>query len=162
MEKNFKCISTFKISEFNTYTFVICKELKKNIEYITKLLNLDKVPKKLFDDYKLKSDFEKNLYTDNFEVSFIGLGGEGVNKCDNNNLYKTFGRLGRSVHHQNKKYFIHLIENDINIIKNQIVSYILGYYNFNEFKSDKIKDKTKICFYHPKKKIIKEVTSAIY
>ena len=49
MEKNFKCISTFKISEFNTYTFVICKELKKNIEYITKLLNLDKVPKKLFD-----------------------------------------------------------------------------------------------------------------
>ena len=84
MEKNFKCISTFKISEFNTYTFVICKELKKNIEYITKLLNLDKVPKKLFDDYNRD------------KVVLIGTGSQGErnsalskianNFCDKANL----------------------------------------------------------------------------
>jgi leucyl aminopeptidase len=168
MEKNFKCISLLKKTGINVYIFVICQKLKQNIEYITDLLKLDKIPKKLFDDYKLTSDFKKIIYTDNFEVHFFGIG----NKCDNKNLYKTYGHIGKSLQ-QNKKYLVHLCDGDginnknnananINIIKNQIISFILGYYNFNEYKSDKKKDKTEVFFYYPKRRIIKEVQNSIY
>ena len=160
MEKNFKCISTFKKTNIDTYIFVICKELKKNIEYITNLLKLDKIPKKLFEDYKLKLDFNKKLYTDNFEVLFIGI--SEINKCDKNNLYKTFGSIGKSIQEKNRKYLIHLVGDDIDIIKNQIISYILGYYNFDEYKTNKIKDTTETFFYHPKRKIINYIQDSIY
>jgi hypothetical protein len=68
MEYNFKSSNIFKKTNIDTYIFVICNDLKKNIEAIKKLLELEKIPKKLFDDYKLKSNFEKKMYTDNFEI----------------------------------------------------------------------------------------------
>ena len=155
MNKNFKCISTFKKENIDTYIFIICKDLKKNIEYIINLLNIETIPKKLFDDYKLKSDFQKKLYTDNFEVVFVGLN-------DVNNLNKTFSSLGKNTQGNNQKYLIHLVGDDINNIKNQIISYILGYYNFEEYKTNKVKDKTETFFYHPKKKVIKCIQDSIY
>jgi leucyl aminopeptidase len=155
MNNNLKCISMFKKKNIDTYIFIICKDLKKNIEYIINLLNIETIPKKLFDDYKLKSDFQKKLYTDNFEVVFVGLN-------DINNLNKTFASLGKNAQGNNKKYLIHLVGDDINNIKNQIISYILGYYNFEEYKTGKVKDITETFFYHPKKKVIKCIQDSIY
>ena len=68
MESNFKTCNIFKKKNIDVYIFVICNDLKKNIESIKNLLDLKNIPKKLFDDHKLKSNFEKSMYTDNFEI----------------------------------------------------------------------------------------------
>ena len=38
----------FNIKNIDIYIFVICSDLKKNIEKIQKLLNIEKLTKKLF------------------------------------------------------------------------------------------------------------------
>jgi len=160
MEHNFKCVSTFKKTNIDIYIFIICNNLKDNIEYISKLLNINKIPKKTFDDYKIKDNFEKTIYTDNFEVLFIGLGKE--NKCSNENLYETFGKLGVNMYNNKKNILIHLISNDENTLRNQIISYILGYYNFTDFKTNSHKDNHITYFYHPKKKYKNIINQSIY
>jgi leucyl aminopeptidase len=160
MEHNFKYVSTFKKTNIDIYTFIICNNLKNNIEYISKLLNISKIPKKIFDDCKLKDSFEKTIYTDNYEVLFIGLGKE--NKCNNENLYEAFGKLGVNMYKNEKNVLVHLVSDDENIIKNQIISYILGYYNFTDFKTDSHKDNHITYFYHPKKKYKNIINEAIY
>lgn len=163
MENNFKTCNSFKKNNIDTYIFVICNDLKKNIESIKKLLNIEKIPKKLFDDYKLKSNFEKKMYTDNFEILFYGLSEE--KKCDNKNLYETFGKIGKlisSTDYNKKKILVNLILYDLNIIKNQVASYILGFYHFDNFKSEKDINKSITYFYHPKSKFKNIINQAIY
>ena len=160
MEKNFKYTSVLKKNNIGIYIYVICNNLKKNVEKITEQLNLDNIPKKLFDDYKLKSSFEKKLYTDNFEVLFVGVGSE--NKCDNQHLYNTFGSIGKRMLNENKNILISLVGDDINIIKNQVCSYILGFYHFTDFKTDKHNNKSITYFYLPKKKNKYAIESSIY
>jgi leucyl aminopeptidase len=160
MENNFKYVSTFKKTNIDIYIFIICNNLKDNIEYISKLLNINKIPKKTFDDYKIKDNFEKTIYTDNFEVLFIGLGKE--NKCSNENLYEIFGKLGVNMYNNKKNILIHLISNDENTLRNQIISYILGYYNFTDFKTNSHKDNYITYFYHPKKKYKNIINQAMY
>ena len=152
---------TIKIKKnIDKYIFIICNDLKKNIENIQKLLDIEKIPKKIFDDYSLKTSFEKNMYTDNFEIIFIGVGKE--HKCDNNHLYNIFGKLGKSIFNDNKKILVQLVSDESIIIKNQIISYILGFYEFTDYKTDKINNKTNTYFYHPKKKFKKIIEKSIY
>ena len=160
MEKNFKYTTILKKNNIDIYIFVICNNLKKTVEKITTQLNLDKVPKKLFDDYKLKTSFEKNLYTDNFEILFVGVGQE--NKCDNQHLYNIFGSIGKRMLNEHKNIMISLVGDDINIIKNQVCSYILGFYQFNNFKSIKHNNKTVTYFYSEKRKFKNSIEGAIY
>lgn len=156
----FKFISTVKKKNIDIYIFIICNNLRGNLEYISKILDLQNIPKKIFDDCNLKSNFEKKMYTDNFEVIFLGVAEEY--KCDNKNLYKTFGRISKELNNQNKKILIHLVGDDLYNIKNQIISYILASYKFNEFKTDIKKNMSTIFFYHPKKKFKELVESSIY
>ena len=163
MEYNFKFSNILKKKNIDTYIFIICSDLKKNIENIKKLLELEKIPKKLFDNYKLKSNFEKKMYTDNFEIIFYGLSED--KKCDNKNLYETFGTIGKNIsssEYNNKKVIINLVGNNTNIIKNQVISYILGFYHFDNFKSEKEINKSITYFYHSKKKFKKDIELAIY
>ena len=160
MNNNFKHISKFKKTNIDTYIFIICNNFKKNIEYISSLLDIKKIPKKIFDDYSLKNSFEKKMYTDNFEILFIGIGKE--HNCDNNNLYHVFGKIGKKMNGENKKILIHLVTDENIIIKNQIISYILGFYEFTDFKSEKINNKITTFFYHPKKKFKKLIEKSIY
>jgi leucyl aminopeptidase len=162
MNNSFNYISKIKKQNIDIYVFIICNNLKKNIEYIIKLLDIGKIPKKIFDDYSLKTNFTKKMYTDNFEILFVGIGKE--NNCNNNNLYNVFGKIGKNMYDENKKILIHLITDDNIIIKNQIISYILGFYKFTDFKSEQKNSKimTHTFFYHPKKKFKKLIENSIY
>jgi hypothetical protein len=60
MNNNFKICSTFK-KNIDIYIFILCGNLKKNIEHITKLLDIDSIPKKLFNDYNSSHNFEKKF-----------------------------------------------------------------------------------------------------
>ena len=73
MNKNFKYTPIFKKKNIDLYIFIICNEMKKNIEYIKNILNIKKLPKNLFENYKLTTEFQKNLYLDNTEILFIGI-----------------------------------------------------------------------------------------
>lgn len=160
MSNNFNYISKFKKKNIDTYIFIICNNLKKNIDHISTLLDIGKIPKKFFDDYSLKTNFEKNLYTDNYEILFIGVGKE--HNCDNNYLYNIFGKIGKKIHNENKKILINLVTDENIIIKNQIISYILGFYEFTDFKTEKKINKINTFFYHPKKKFKKLIEKSIY
>jgi leucyl aminopeptidase len=161
MINNFNYTSNFKKNNIDLYIFIICNNLKKNIEYISSLLDIEKIPKKIFDDYSLKDSFKKNMYTDKFEVLFIGIGKKY--SCDNNHLYNIFGIIGNEMNNEiNKKILIHLVTDENIIIKNQIISYILGFYEFTDFKSTHPKNKIITSFYHPKKKFKNVIKNSIY
>ena len=135
----------------------------KNIASITKLLNIENIPKKFFDENKnkIKTNFEKILYTDNFEVLFIGLNDN--KSCDNKSLYQAFGTIGKKMNSENKKILINLVGNDKNTIRNEVISYILGFYKFNDFKTTgHDKNYFETFFYHPKKKFKNDITQSIY
>ena len=161
MDKNFKYTSLIKKSNIDLYIFVICGNFKKTIENIKNLLNINKIPKKIFDDYSPKEDYEKKLIFDNYEILFISLKEE--KKCDNNNLYKTFGKLGKDMSLMiNKNIFINLVGTNINIIRNQVISYILGFYEYTEFKTSPKKKLSYNYFYSPVKKIKNIIENSIY
>jgi leucyl aminopeptidase len=160
INKNF--FYTNKINKnIDTYIFIMCSEIKKEILSIQKLFKLEKFPKKMFNDIDIKSNFEKIFYTDKYEILFIGLNCKKDN-CNNENLYNIFGNLGKKVFNSDKKIFIQLIGNDLNILKNQITSYILGFYKFNDLKTNKKNIKTETFFYHKNKKLEKDIENFIY
>jgi leucyl aminopeptidase len=161
MDKNFKYISTIKKNNIDLYIFVICNNFKKNVENIKNLLNLTKIPKKIFDDYSPKEDYEKKLILDNYEILFVSLKEE--KKCDNNNLYKIYGKLGKNMSQElNKNIFINLVGTNINIIRNQVISYILGFYEYNEFKTGPKKKLAINYFYSSIKRIKHILENSIY
>jgi len=160
MDKNFKYINTLKKTKVDLYVFVICSNFKKNIEYIKKILKIDKLPKKLLEDIKLNTNFEKTLYLDNYEILLYGLSSE--NKCNNENLYHVFGNIGKNMYSKNKNALIHLVDSDEIVIKNQIISYILGYYYFTDFKSNSTNNNNISYFYSPKKKLKNIINNSIY
>ena len=160
MDSNF--LYTNNLKKKDIYIFTICNNLKKNIASIKEKLNIKSIPKKIFNnDDDIESDSKKVLYTDNFEVIFYT-----INKnenCDNNKLYNLFGKIGKSSSESiNKKILVSIVGDNENIIKNQVVSYILGFYNFVDFKSNKSNNKIKVYFYHPKKLYKKIIENSIY
>ena len=135
--------------------FVLCNDLKNKVAEIFEKLKINfKIPKTFFDEYKLnKTTTEKRLYFDDYEILFIFLGKN--EKCNNKNLYEVYGNLGKKLYDEKKNVQINLFdETDKNIIKNEIISYILGNYDFTNFKTDtNISDKIKnTYFYYQKKK----------
>ena len=66
------------------------------------------------------------------------------------------------MYNEKKNILINLVNNTENIIKNQIISYILGFYQFNDFKTDKKKNNFKTYFYSDKKKLKKCCEESIY
>ena len=66
------------------------------------------------------------------------------------------------MNNEKKNILLHLVTDDDIIIKNQIISYILGFYKFTDFKSDKQISKVNTFFYHPKKKFRSLIVKSIY
>ena len=159
MDKNFKYINTIK-KNVDLYIFVICGNFKKNIENIKKTLKIEKLPKKLLEDINLNTNFEKMLYIDNYEILLHGLSNN--HKCNNENLYHVFGNIGKSISNKNKNVLVQLVGDDEIIIKNQIISYILGFYHFTNFKSDIFINNNVSYFYTPKKKLKNIINNSIY
>ena len=161
MNKNFKYTSSIKKTNIDLYIFIICSNFKKSIENIKLLLNINKIPKKIFDDYSPKEDYEKKLILDDYEILFIALKEE--KKCDNNNLYKTFGKLGKDMSlTTNKNIIINLVGTSTNIIRNQVISYMLGFYEYTEFKTAPKKKLAINYFYSSVKKIKNIVENSMY
>jgi leucyl aminopeptidase len=160
--EKFKYIGTIK-KGINKYIYVICDKLKDTVKEIIKKHGIKKIPKTLFEDYKYNDGIERTLYTDNYEIVFYWMGLK--NKCSNENLYELMGKIGKRQHNENdKKVLINLVSDDLVIIKNQVISYILGYYQFSQFKTTGDDDKMKniTYFYHKKKKFGKDIENYIY
>ncbi len=138
----------------DVYIFVLCDNYKIHINNIKKILNIDKIPKKMFNDFHFKESFEKTLYTDKHEIIFYGIPKE--KKCSNESLFTTFGSIGKRMNDNgyfNKNICISLVGDDKHIINNEIVAYILGSYQFNQLKTNKSdkENNIKTYFYHRKK-----------
>lgn len=142
------------LKKMDRYVFFLCSDVKKDLSRIQKLLNIEKIPKKLIEDFKGKVGDEKILYLDDKEVYFIGYGKN--DKCDESTLYNIMGSLGRNFSSNDtniKKTWIELIGDKELTIKNQIIGFILGIYNFIEYKSNKEdKKKSEEVFYFYQKK----------
>lgn len=164
---NFKFINTLKKRNIDIYIYIICDKLKESVKTIINLHNIKKIPKTLFGDYKLNESFEKKLYTDNYEIIFINIGSK--NKCSNETLYQTMGKIGKKMYNENntsnKNIMVSLVGDDILVIKNQVISYILGYYKFTDLKTNKdldLKKHSNTFFFHKKKKFQIDIENFIY
>ena len=149
--------------KMDVYIFVLCNNYKININNIKKILNIGHIPKTMFNDFKINSSFEKVLYTDKYEIIFYGIPKE--KKCSNEALFNTFGMIGKKMNtnnYCNKKICVSLVGDDMHIIQNQIIAYILGNYVFNELKTTKIDKKGVTCFYHRKKDMNIFINKYIY
>jgi len=148
---------------YDVYIFIMCNDYKNQIHQISKLLGIEKIPKKMFENFKIKTSFEKKLYTDKFEIIFYGI--DKNNKCSNESLYDSFGQIGKSLlseEYINKKILVQLVSDDKLILKNEIISFILGYYRYNELKTSIQKNNTVISFFHKNKKFNSIIESSIY
>ena len=78
-------------------------------------------------------------------------------KCNHKTLYESFGKLGKELSKYEDHIQIMLDQKDENVLKNQIISFILGSYQTLDFKTSQKEVKKKILFYHTKKyeKIVK-------
>ncbi len=164
MNYNYKVCNKI-LKNIDTYIFVLCNNYKINIANIQKLLNIKTLPKKMFDGFKIKNNFEKVLYTDNYKVIFYGV--EESQKCSNNSLYHMYGLIGKKISTKDnldKNILIDVIGTDYNIIKNQVISFILGNYEYNELKTNKQNEKDMkktIYFYNSKKTGLEVIEKAI-
>ena len=132
----FKFTPSLKKTGIDIYGFVICKDMKKKISEICSELDIKSIPKKMFNDYLLNSDFEKTLYTNKFELLFIGL--NKLKNCSSKDLYKIYGEMGVafSKKEESSNSCIYLVGEDKNQIRNNVISYVLGFYNFIDFKTN--------------------------
>lgn len=148
------------LKKMDRYVFFLCSDVKKDLIRIQKLLNIEKIPKKLIEGFNGKIGDEKILYLDDKEVYFLGYGKN--NKCDESTLYNIMGSMGRSFSSSDKnikKTWIELIGDEESSIQNQIIGFILGIYNFDEYKSNKesFKRKENKYYFYTKKKKLKEL-----
>jgi len=179
---SFKFTNTPIKRNIDTYVYIICDKVKESIKVISKKHGIKKIPKKLFDcnidtnndkDNNLLESFEKKFYTDEYEIIFIGISSN--KKCSNETLYQVMGKLGKRMHNENhsnsdkknRNSVINLVGDDLLTIKNQVISYILGYYEFTDLKTNSKSLSSKknnglIYFYHKKKKFQKDIENFIY
>ena len=92
------------------------------------------------------TDLFKRLYFDDYEILFIFM----KKKCNHKTLYESFGMLGKELYNYENNIQIILDQKDEIVLKNQIISYILGSYKTLDFKSNK-ETKKEVLFYHTKK-----------
>ena len=179
--KYFKSSKSFRKDQVNVYHFTLSNNNQLNS--IKKMLNINKIPStfiKNTDEYKI-------LHTNNFELHFSNLKNNipddetdssnidtsavkslNVEKSviDNKELYDIYGEVGirMSTGYVNKKIFLYLTSENTNELKNQVVSYILGYFNFKNLNTSIAKSYSPntTYFYHPNDKYRKVIRDAIY
>jgi leucyl aminopeptidase len=136
--------------------------IKKNIDNYTLLFDkknnkFKSIPKTFFKDFIDKDNKvnDKIFYTNNSSIHFYLYENEEKNN-------KLFGSIGKNCRTLNKTTFVFLHGNDENGIKNQVINFMLGYYNFDKYKTDSDKKLNKIYLYHPKRSFKKVIEDAIY
>ena len=136
--------------------------IKKNIDNYILLFNkknnkFKSIPKTFFKDFIDKDNkvSDKIFYTNNSSIHFYLYENEEKNN-------KLFGTMGKSCRTLNKNTLVFLHGNDENSVKNQVINFILGYYNFDKYKTDVDKKLNKIYLYHPKRSFKKVIEDALY
>jgi leucyl aminopeptidase len=136
--------------------------IKKNIDNYILLFDkknnkFKSIPKTFFKDFTLKDNKvnDKIFYTNNSAIHFYLYENDEKNN-------KLFGSIGKSCRTLNKTTFVFLHGNDENSVKNQVINFMLGYYNFDMYKTDADKKLNKIYLYHPKRSFKKIIEDALY
>ena len=136
--------------------------IKKNIDNYILLFNkkndkFKSIPKTFFKDFLDKDNKvnDKIFYTNNSSIHFYLYESEEKNN-------KLFGSIGKDSRILNKTTFVFLHGNDENGVKNQVINFMLGYYNFDKYKTDAHKKLNKIYLYHPKRSFKKVIEDALY
>ena len=184
----FKSSKSFKKDKIYVYHFLL-SDNNNEINRIKKILNIKNIPStfiKNTDEYKVLhtgnfelhiSNLKNNIPDDTLDSSNINtsaikslnveksLNGEkGV--FDKKELYDIYGEVGirMSTGYVNKKIFLYLTSENTNELKNQVVSYILGYFNFKNLNTSIAKSYTPntTYFYHPNDKYKQAIDDAVY
>lgn len=146
---NFEYTNNIKKKNINTYVFTVYNNIEKILKTLEVNFNINKIPK----SFLKSNELFKKLYYDDFEILFIFM----KKKCNYKTLYESFGLLGKELSKNNENILIILDQKDLNNLKNQIISFILGNYKTLNFKTDVKPINNTIYFYHTRKyeKIIK-------
>ncbi len=64
-------VTTQILKKMDTYIFFVCSDVKNELERIAKLMKIDKIPKKMVEDFKGEKGEEKIFYMDDKEIIFI-------------------------------------------------------------------------------------------
>lgn len=147
---------TKSIKKRNIDTYVINidkKNIDKSMNKIVSSINIPNIPKLFYK--RLFKEGYASIYTDDYELLFL----------HTNDIYKTYGTCGKklsdlsSLNNSSQDLFIFLANNEKDI-REQIIAFILGYYEFTSYQSEKsAKKEVNIYFYHSNprfKNIIKE------
>jgi len=146
---NIEYTNNLKQKKIQLYVFTICNNIDKVLKQLNTYFSVKTIPK----SFLKSNDLFKKLYFDDYEILFIFM----KKKCNHKTLYETFGKLGKELSKYENNIQIILDQKNEIILKNQIISFILGSYKTLDFKTSQKEVKKNILFYHTKKyeKIIK-------
>ena len=151
------------LAKVKTYVYVICHDVSKQIMNIQNSHKIKSIPKTFLKTPQL--DDVRTFYLDNSQIIFYIIG--KTQRCDVEHLYYSYGKIGKMVSdlENSGKYVIVNLnnqnENSI-IIRNSVISYVLGFYSFVDLKTDVSTEKfPKTYFYTSKTKNKLIIKSAI-
>ena len=143
---NIKYTNLFKKTGIDDFIVIYDKKFNKNIN------KFPNIPKIFYKDLRNGKLNEKIYYNNNNST---------VQFYISSNINKTFGSIGKNVRSGNRKTFLYLHDIDPNIIKYQVINFLLGYYNFITYKSEKTIKLSPIYIYHSKKSMKNVIQDAI-
>ena len=140
---NIQYTNNIKNKKIELYVFTVCNNIDKILKLLNKHFSVKTIPK----SFLKSNDLFKTLYFDNYEILFIFM----KKKCNHKTLYESFGILGKYLSKYENNIQILLDQKDEIVLKNQIISYILGGYKTLDFKTSNKEIKKDVFFYHTKK-----------
>lgn len=150
------------LKKMDTYIFFLCTDLKSEFERICKMMKIEKIPKKMMEDFKGEKGEEKSFYMDDKEILFIGYGKK--KKCEIDNVYSIFGHLGKRYYGSSKRVWIECIGEKGYEYEKEVTEFILGNYKFDKYleKEEKEKEKEgKIHFFTKKRKFVNDLKMGV-
>ncbi len=162
--KNYFEVSNKNIlTKVQTYVYVICHDVSKQIKNIQNAHKIKSVPKTFLKTPE--SDDIRTLYLDNSQIIFYIIG--KTQRCDVQHLFYSYGIIGKMISDLENagKYVIvnlNYQKEDSLSIRNSVISYVLGFYRFADLKTNfSIEKLPKTYFYTSKTKNKLIIKSAI-
>lgn len=140
---NIQYTNNIKNKKVQLYVFTVCNNIDKILKSLNTHFSIKTIPK----SFLKSNDLFKRLYFDNYELLFIFM----KKKCNHKTLYESFGMLGKHLSKYENNVQILLDQKDETVLKNQIISYILGSYKTLDYKTSNKEVKKDVFFYHTKK-----------
>ena len=146
---------TLKKGNINVYHFAWSN--KNEINSVKKMLNIKSIPNSFIEN----NDMYRILHTNDFEVHF-----SNISKMNKKELFDIYGTIGvkMSTNYANKKILLYLNSENKKELKNQVISYILGYFNFKKLNTSIATSYSPntTYFYHPNDNYRQAINDAIH